>query len=221
MKNKLKTKNSKCKINDGALPNTPIDLKLGFTLMELLLAIALFSIIATAIYSSMATGIRVHEKGATLGGEYNDIQLFFHRIAQDLSTAVGINEEYLIEDSQKICFFSSQPMAGGGREIYKTTYNWEREKDYFKVNRLKETYIDSLQETHGEGEEILDKVSKLDFSYGYRKETIMGEEAFLWKSDWGEKALPKMVRIKLEIPKGDFQKIIYCPGGKLGEIKEE
>ena len=193
----------------------------SFTLMELLLAITLFSIIAVAMYSSLATGIRVHEKGVTIGGEYTDIQLLFHRIAQDLRTAVSINNVYLVEESEKIYFFSSQPMTGGGREIYKITYTWERVGDYFKLSYLRETYIDSLQDTHNPKEEFLDKILKLDFSYGYLKKTIMEEETFLWKDTWAEASFPKMVKFRVEIPKGNFQEIIYCPSGKLGEIKEE
>ena len=197
------------------------NLKLGFTLMELLLAIALFSIIAVALYSSLAAGIRVHEKGATVGGEYADLQILFNCIAQDLRSALSINEEYLKEESQKLHFFSSQPSEGGGSEIYKITYTWEREGKYSKLFRLKETYIDSQQDTHNEGEEILDKMLKLNFSYGYTKKNIMGEETFSWNDAWKEEALPKMVRFRVEIPKGSFQRIICCPAGKMGEIKEE
>lgn len=192
-----------------------------FTLMELLLAITLFSIIAVAIYSSLAVGIKVHRRGSRIGGGYGDLRLFFNRISQDLRTAVHINNIYLVEESQKIYFFSIQSTSGGIKELYKITYTWEMEKDYFALLRLKETYIDSLQDTHPKGDEILDRISQLSFDYGYLKKGMSGEEEFQWKEDWKQEAMPKMVRLGLEYGGEKFSKIIYCPSGKMGEVKEE
>lgn len=191
-----------------------------FTLMELLLAITLFSIIAVAIYSSLAIGIKVHRRGSCIGGEYGDLRLAFNRISQDLRTAVHMNNIYLVEESQKIYFFSIQPTSGGIKELYEITYTWEREKDYFAFLRLKEAYIDSLQDTHPKGDELLDKISQLSFDYGYLKKGMSREEEFQWKEDWKDEAMPKMVRLRLEYGGEKFCKVIYCPAGKMGEVKE-
>jgi len=194
----------------------------GFTLVELLLAIILLSIISVALYSSLDTGIKIHRKGVGLGSEYYDTQLFFYRIARDLRTAAAMDNIYLVEESERMYFFSCQPMPGGGSQIYKITYNWMKERgDYFKLFRLKEDYADSLQANNKQGEEFLDKVLKLDFSYGYSQKTEMQTESFLWKDEWKEKAFPQMIRIRIKLPKGNFQRIVYCPTGKLAEIKEE
>lgn len=188
--------------------------------MELLLAITLFSIIAIAIYSSLATGIKIQKRGSSLGGEYNDLRLAFYRVAQDLHNAVYTNNVYLSAESQKLCFFSIQPIPSGGKEIYKITYTWEREKDYFVLLRLKETYIESLQETHSRGDELLTKISQINFDYGYLKKGMAGKEDFYWKENWKEEAMPKLVRLKIEIKNEKFNKVIFCPAGKLGEMKE-
>lgn len=192
----------------------------GFTLLELLVAITLFSIIAVAIYSSLAAGIRVHRKGSNIGGEYNDLRLAFYIIAQDLRTAIHINDVYLVEESQLVYFYSIQPRQDGTSELFKITYTWEREKDYFALLRLKETYIDSLQGTHAKGDELLDGISQLSFDYGYVKKARKGEEDFLWKEGWKEESMPKLVRFRIEKKDEKFNEVIYCPGGKMGELKE-
>lgn len=193
----------------------------GFTLMELLLATTLFAITAVAIYSSLAVGIKVYKRGSNISGEYSDLGLAFHRIAQDLRTVIHINDVYLVEELQKIYFFSIQPTTSGARELYKITYTWERERDYFALLRLKETYIDSLQDEHQKGDRLLDNVKRLSFDYGYLKKGISGEKEFQWKEDWNQKALPRMVRLKIEKDGEKFSKVIYCPSGKMGEVREE
>lgn len=193
----------------------------AFTLMELLLAITLFSIIAVAIYSSLAAGIKIQKRGSYLGGEYHDLRLAFYRIAQDLRTAIPINNIYLAEESEKLCFFSIMPTLSGGREIYKITYTWKQEKDYLILSRLKETYIDSLQEVHAKSDKLLDKITQLTFDYGYIKKAMSGKEDFYWKQNWKEEAMPKLVRIKLKTKTEKFDKVIYCPAGKLVEMKKE
>lgn len=193
----------------------------GFTLMELLLAITLFSIIAVAIYSSLAVGIKAQKRGCVIGGEYSDLRLTFYLTSQDLHNAIHANEIYLVSEAQKIYFYSVLPAQDGTRELYKITYTWEREGSYFNLLRLKENYIDSCQEIHEKGDEILDKVSKLEFSYGYVKKEISGEEEFSWKEEWKQESMPKLVQLKIEKNGEKFNKIIYCPAGRMGELKQE
>lgn len=187
--------------------------------MELLLAITLFSIIAIAIYSSLAAGIKVHKRGSTIGGEYGDLRIAFDRIGQDLRTAVHVNDIFCVEESQKIYFLSAQVTASGTYELYKISYSWEKEKNYFTLLRLKETYIDSLQNEHAKPDKVLDNIKKIDFTYGYVKKGLRGEQEFQWREELEEKALPRLVRLNIEINNEKFNKVIYCPSGKMGELK--
>lgn len=193
----------------------------GFTLMELLLSITLFSVIAVTMYSALATGLKIHKKGVTIGGEYNDIRLIFNRITQDLRMAIGLNEVYLEKESQGISFFSCQLRQGGGTEIYKITYKWNKVKGGYILYRIKETYADSLQDTYIRGDELLSNIEELKFNYGYSKKNVMGEDTFFWKSEWEEEALPKMVKFEVKISDVTFEEMIFCPAGKIGEVKED
>lgn len=194
--------------------------QVGFTLMELLLAITLFAIIAVAIYSSMAMGVKLHRRGENLAGKYNDLRFAFNRIAQDLRTAIKINEVYMVCESQRIYFYSIQPAPGGQKEINKITYTWARPNDFFVLTRLKEKYIDSVQDEHTAGDELLTGISQIDFSYGYLKAGLSGAKEFKWKGEWKNEALPKLVRLKVKSKGEEFNKLIYCPAGKMGDFKE-
>lgn len=193
----------------------------GFTLMELLLAMTLFSIIAVAIYSSIAVGIKAHKKGEALAGRYNDLRFAFNTIGQDMRTAVNMSGVYLVTEPQKLSFHSIQNAKGNVKEICKITYLWGKEKDYYKLYRLKEGYIDSLQGSRPKGDAILDGIKELGFSYGYQKKTTSGEKEFKWKEEWKAEYLPRLVKLRLKIRDEVFNKYIFCPAGKMGEIKEE
>lgn len=214
----------KSQVTSHKLPHNCKQLRgrqVGFTLMELLLAITLFSVIAVAIYSSLAAGIKVQKKSSYLNAEYNDFRLAFYRIALDLRNAVHINDIYLVEESRRLYFYSIQPSLGGAGEIFKITYTWESEKDYLILSRLKEKYADSLRDAHEKGDKILSKIAKIDFDYGYFKKTSPGKEDFYWRGDWKEESMPKLVRLKIRTKNEELNKVIFCPAGKLGEIKEE
>ncbi len=192
----------------------------AFTLVELLLAITLFSIIVVGIYSSLATGLRIHKRAGSLGGEYRDLGLMFHHLAKDLRSAVAMNGIYLVEESQGLYFYSQQYQPGGSWGLFKITYSWDRAADYWTVYRLKETYLDSLQKEHGKGEEILSEINQLDFLYGYVKATDMQESEFEWKDSWEEKAFPRMVCVKARAGEESLQKVIYYPAGIIAEVKD-
>lgn len=193
----------------------------GFTLLELLLATTLFCIIAVAIYSSLAVGIKAHKRGESLSGNYNDIRFALYRINQDLRSAIAVNNIYFVSESQKIYFYSAQSAPGGAKDLYKITYSWDKEKDYFVLLRLKETYIDSLQNERQKGDVMLDYISRLSFDYGYLKKVMSGEQEFKWKSDWKQESMPKLVRLQLNVKGEAFEDVVYCPAGKMGELKGE
>lgn len=64
----------------------------GFTLLEILLATAIFGIILTAIYSAYISGTRVYESGTQIKEVYSAIRIAQERILRDLRSTVAIEE---------------------------------------------------------------------------------------------------------------------------------
>lgn len=193
----------------------------GFTLLELLLAISLFSIIIIGVYSSLTVGIKAHERGKVLGGEYSDLGLLFQFMEKDLRSAIAMNNIYLVQESQRLYFYASEPETDGGRGLFKITYYWNKEDGVLVLYRLKQNYIDSLQNSDVKGEEIFDSISQIGFQYGYWKGEDEEELEFVWKSGWEEEGLPKMVLLSLMVDESVFEKYIYCPAGSIAKLEEE
>lgn len=183
--------------------------------MELLLAITLFTIVAVALYSSLAAGIKVYRRGSSIGGEYSDLSLAFDLLGEDFRTALKIDDQYLELESQKISFYTTRQ-----GQIYKLTYSWGKNGQNLGLKRRQETYIESLREEHQPGRDLLEDITEIDFDFGYFKKEMSGERSFRWQDKWDEEAMPKMVRIKIGLKSGQYDRIIYCPAGKMGELKE-
>jgi prepilin-type N-terminal cleavage/methylation domain-containing protein len=193
---------------------------IGFTLLELLLAISLFCIISVAIYSSMAVGIKIHKRGGNLTGKYNDVSFAFERIGQDLRSAISINNIYFSGSEQDMSFYAIQAISGGQKELSKITYLLEKEKSCYDFLRLRESYPDSLQASHAKGDVLLDSVSELNFNYGFFKKQASGDQILQWKSEWKDEGVPRMVRIRFSIKGESFEDIVYCPAGKMAQEKQ-
>jgi len=192
----------------------------GFTLLELLFAISLFCIIAVAIYSSMAVGLKVHKKGSSLTGKYNDVSFAFERIGQDLRAAVAINNMYLSGSEQTMNFYSIQNVSGGQKELSKITYSLEKEKNEYDFFRLMESYPESCQSSHLKGDILLSELVDFSFNYGFLKKQASGEEILQWKTEWKEEGVPQIVRIRFAIKGEKFECVVYCPAGKMGQEKQ-
>ena len=192
----------------------------GFTLVELLLAITVFSIVIVGIYSSLALGIKVHRRSAVMGGDYTDMGLVYDVMTRDLRSIVAISGVYMQCESDNIYFYSAQPNYSGSRDLNKITYSWKGSRNEVSFFRLKESYIDSMQKEYKESEEILSGMLTFNFKYGYYKEVGVDERELVWKNDWKEESIPKMVKIEMSKNDEYFEKVIVCPTGNLLELKE-
>ena len=193
----------------------------GFTLMELMMAIILFSILAVAIYSSLAVGIKAQRRGSFIGEEYGDMSLTMDKLSKDLRTAVKINDEKLKSEDSRMYFYSIQQLSGRPPQIYKITYSWQRDEDKYTLKRLQQSYIESISGGGKAGDELLNNIEEIDFDFGYLKKDISGEEVMVWKEEWIAEDMPELVRVDIEMNEQEFSRIIFCPAGRMGIITEE
>src|SRR3569833_3026891 len=59
----------------------------SFSLVELLLGLLIFSIIALTLYSMFSTGLKVDEKSHYISQSYQEARLSFDMLSQDLENA--------------------------------------------------------------------------------------------------------------------------------------
>lgn len=201
----------------------------GFTLLELVLALAILAVILSIIYAAYATSVEVMQTAQKRTENYQEVRIIFDLLAQQLSSAYLSTKDgrtlFLGEDDtsgdfpvDRLTF--TAPTAtllplGSGQGGGLCTIR------YFVQNQTEESLVKSLfrQEVCPpvpvEGEtipggitlELSNKVLGFDLKY-YLPD---GEEFERWDSRTpGETLLPVWVKVTLLLP-------LETPQGKLGE----
>jgi len=194
----------------------------AFTFIELLIAVTIFSIIASSVYSVFSAGIRVWLRTNPIVEGNQAMRILFNTASLDLKNAViytdtGANFK---GEPKRISFMTLIDASGdetpSHMEIARVVYCFDRDTKIIK--RLAAAKDEGLDETKARGQEFLRGVKEEDlgFEYCYKESYPGAEFAYKWKDAWqDETKIPRGVRIKL----GEFKKVIFIPTGELGVRK--
>ncbi|MBN2452968.1 MAG: prepilin-type N-terminal cleavage/methylation domain-containing protein [Candidatus Omnitrophica bacterium] len=189
----------------------------GFTLIEILIAITTFTIIAAAIYSSLSAGLRMWRRSNTMIGELQSARVFFSLASSDLRNAVIYNPEGVnFEGSGSGMAFMSIVTGGGrertrGPELAKVAYYLDaRTKTVKRIVAGKargfDIYKASPAVVFGEVED-----KALAFEYCYKSK--FGKTGYEWKNKWQDTGkIPIGVRIRVN----GLTRYIFIPTGEPG-----
>jgi len=217
----------------------------GFTLLELLLAVSIFAIVATVLYSTFYTGTRILRRAESAMEFHQRLRIATEEMALDLRNALpveidgaafpGIIEEeggddeapvyYFTGEAKKFTFVtvkSTRSKEGMIREVCNVTYLLEGKGGALK--RSVKRQGKPLAQDAGQDEILLTGITDMDVKYSYVGDT--DDSPPIWESAWElEKAVPLGVKIALKMkgaPGSDeFTKTVYLPVGVLGEYDME
>lgn len=209
----------------------------AFTFMELLIALTIFSIIASSIYHTMSAGIRVYRRGNVVIRDNQKLRLFFNAISQDMRNATPYSEEknnFYIESewlSEKIAFitiinvFADEGIVG---ELAKVSYYMDEEaREGNRLIRKCATVEYGFDEEAAEEEAPLEGLEDftlegLSFQYCYK---VMDE--YDWRKDEEfEGGIPQGVKIELALKNKanndikTYTQTVFIPMGELGDDKK-
>ena len=192
----------------------------GFTFIELVIAVTIFSIVATAVYSIFMGGVQLWRRGNAVIEVNQPMRIFFDMGSADLSNTIafayttgGMN---FIGEPRKMSFVTVAtvvpPDAAPRAEIARVVYEFQEEKK--SVTRTVATRDEGFNEGLVPPVTVLDRVAadtEHGFRYCYKPEAEGG--AYIWKETWNKPdKVPRGVRI---IANG-FAKTVIIPTGTLG-----
>lgn len=202
----------------------------GLTLIELLLALTIFAIVAVAIYAVFSTGIISWRKGESAISLFREIRLGFDMISREIRNQTSYNGSKLIGQADELYFTSLIPFPEEGkREYYRLArirYFLEDEgEDKVTLWREREwtpSLEGAMEGTEGSSEidkmRLFQHIKSFDFQYG-RKE--MEEEKIIlnWQTDWEDKekallAIKINLELKINGESKNLNKVIYLPQGE-------
>lgn len=202
--------------------------KRGFTFIELMLAVTIFSIIAVSIYSVFRIGAKLWVRTSPLIEANQSFRFFFNAISSDLKSAVIYTKkgtDFEGED-QRISFMTLVEMSGPNiiphLELARVVYFYDKTNK--AVKRVVATRLEGFNE-NAKPSDILNNIEDKDFEfeYCYKSGSSATEYDYEWKNAWQEGEdkekntgkIPRGVKVRA----GDYVKTIFIPTGELGVEK--
>ena len=174
----------------------------GFTLVEILIALAIMAMIVTSTFTIFRSASKSWQKGETRSQRYQNARNAISRISAEISQAV-INGNVLcrfIGDKNKISFVSFVSTDSGVFELSEVEY-W---LDYAKWLLMRNDDVEPDYDfgTYDHSDILSDNISELEFSYF---------DGLAWLDTWNSDeilgngllqeaiGLPKAVKIKIRV----------------------
>lgn len=178
----------------------------GFTLIETLVALSIFSVVVLAIYSTFSVGITARNRGEEISDLYQKARIILDRMAIEMRNTVKYSSCKFIGTSESVSF-PTLLKKGDHSEICHVAYYLEtNEEDHTKVlKRREETPVGGTDDTT----DISPSVAEMNFNYGYR---LANERSYQWSDSWDssmEETYPQAIKIRLTLGQDDRQKEFF------------
>lgn len=180
----------------------------GFTLVELLAAIALLSLLSVILLASLRFGLKAWERGTTHSDRVDHIMLaqdFLRRAIEDAYpyfSAADPTHGYVDFDGNanalRLLASASRALGGSGRSRILLSVNGHDGRSDLVVSSSPELGNDIALSAR---KVLLANVQSIEFFYFGKGRS---DRAETWRGHWTqETALPRLVRIHVQFPSGD------------------
>ena len=184
-------------------PNKALSKK-AFTLVEVILAITIFSLIAVGIATSFFSGIKLWGRAIGTDSWRNDMLLGFESISAALRQSVDIPAVGYSGDAKSISF-----LTVSGNNVVRASYYFDAQK---KALMKRETKLKDISEEKVDGPSDSIRVLSLDdFSvqYLYRDPVSNVSE---WRAGWNKAdGVFAAVRFTSKTHNEEFNKTVFIP----------
>ncbi|MBI3276730.1 MAG: prepilin-type N-terminal cleavage/methylation domain-containing protein [Chlamydiae bacterium] len=198
----------------------------GLTLIELLLAVSLFSVVGVVLYSILAQGVHLWKRSQMEQDRFSEERLILDKMTQDIRNAFIHQWVQFMGKADEIYFcglrrlIEESPPSTSLRMV-KVHYSFlkENEGSQKKGLYLSEYPIEkSFLEDPPPGKLLTTVFKTLSFEYGYWD---THEEKIITKSQWNNPKVVPRVMIIHALSSQPLVRTVVLPGGELPEISEK
>jgi general secretion pathway protein J len=189
----------------------------GFTLVEMMVALALLGLLAVLVFESLRFGQRSYEKAVQRGNESWQTfasqrlirSLIESAYPQDPAPASSLREYGLQGDERSLAITAPAPFAVGGGGLYRyeiqmrpstageheVVIRWRPDFANVAVARAEDAFDEEV---------LLERVSSLHWSYRVGTQDPGRSENGGWMDSWqNQSALPRLVRLRVKFASSD------------------
>jgi len=180
----------------------------AFTLVELLISVAIFSVISIAIYSTFSSGLKVLRKTKTIDFVRQKVLLKEERFARELRESLPCRKELFSGKAAKISFSGTQNYLPCRITYYfdQPTQSLVREID--KLSDIIAAEGELNAELKPQRSIFLSKVENARFSY---LSLDLKKNDYIWKEEWKQKYLPVAVKLIITSQGTDYETTVFLP----------
>jgi len=191
----MKIKNKKIKEHSILMPTDPSRRinnlsRTGFTLVEIVVALCIFSFISLSAAGAFFSGIKLWERANSGAGNVSELALGYARISKDIHQSFVVADVPFVGKSE-VCEF----LTLRSKNIVKVVYSLDKATDNFIVRKI--SYADVLSGNEDRySEQVLFKVEKIEFSYYVFD---INKKEYGWRDNIDQKReIPSIVKIIFE-----------------------
>ncbi len=180
----------------------------SFTLIELLISVAIFSVISIAIYSTFSSGVKVLRQAGKIDLARQKVLLKEERFARELRESLPCRKQLFSGKTAKISFAGTQNYLPCRITYYfdAPTQSLVREVD--KLSDIIAAESDSAAELKPQRSIFLTKVESVQFSYLFLD---LKKNDYIWKEEWKQDYLPVAVKLIIVSQGIDYATTIFLP----------
>jgi prepilin-type N-terminal cleavage/methylation domain-containing protein len=166
----------------------PVRGRNGFTMIEVLIVVGLFSLIAASLFQSFSMGLKVWKTASRPDFSYRKAVLNLERISQEIRHARPYPGAMLTGTQEEIAFTSVMH-----QKVYNLTYVFKSEGLWRRAD-----VVGAGVAEEGALREVVPRVRQVTFSY-FGFDALAGGFVFFDEWDGALKGLPKAVRVAIDL----------------------
>lgn len=185
--------------------------RIGFTLIELIISITVFTIVIVTVYSVFYMGLKTWHRGQEKNS-LQDVRLAFLKIEKELNDTFFFSDRPFKGTSTEIEFPLSISIPDEDRKvIYIITYSVMKDEHsgFNELVRKEKLYIKDVKKSEEKSKKLLSLKRSIKFEYA--QESSDPSQKFEWQENWEEDKLPSAIRISLEMKDTNdiYNKVVF------------
>ena len=178
----------------------------AFSLIELLIAVGIFSVVSIAIYATFSSGAAILRRVKDVDLTRQRILLKTESFSRQLRQQPACRKQLFLGDKDKISFCANLDYFP-----HRLTYYFDRQDNTLKrvadkLNEIIDEQGNLDPEFHAPVKVFLAKVEEVKFSYLYLD---LNKNTYLWLSQWEQDYLPFAIKFTIYSEKQKYESTVY------------